>query len=100
MNIIELAKEAGDWNGQTAEFNDVGLERFAALVREAEHDKLKAVYEQMKFDARIEATEREWVELEPWQLCEIEERLGLPIDSHDFETIGNAYIAAFKEKQK
>jgi hypothetical protein len=31
-NIIRMAREAGDWNGQTAEFNDVGLERFAALV--------------------------------------------------------------------
>lgn len=46
------------------------------------------------------SAKREWVELEPWQLCEIEERIGLPIDSHDFETIGNAYIAAFKEKNK
>ena len=46
------------------------------------------------------SAKREWVELEPSQLCEIEERLGLPIDSHDFETIGNAYIAAFKEKNK
>jgi hypothetical protein len=44
------------------------------------------------------SAKREWVDLESWQLCEIEERVGLPIDSHDFETIGNAYIAAFKEK--
>ena len=46
------------------------------------------------------SAKREWVDLEPWQLCKIEERIGLPIDSHDFETIGNAYIAAFKEKNK
>jgi hypothetical protein len=31
--IIRMAREAGDWNGQTAEFNEVGLEHFAALVR-------------------------------------------------------------------
>ena len=42
-------------------------------------------------------TVRKWVDLTD---DEIEERLGLPIDSHDFETIGNAYIAAFKEKNK
>ena len=35
--IIRMAREAGDWNGQTAEFNDVGLERFAALV--AAHER-------------------------------------------------------------
>jgi len=31
-DIIRMAREVGDWNGQTAEFNDIGLERFAALV--------------------------------------------------------------------
>ena len=31
-NIICMAREVGDWNGQTAEFNDIGLERFAALI--------------------------------------------------------------------
>ena len=46
------------------------------------------------------SAKREWVDLEPWQLCDIEEQVGLPIDSHDFETIGNAYIAAFKENNK
>jgi hypothetical protein len=25
-DIIRMAREAGDWNGQTAEFNDIGLE--------------------------------------------------------------------------
>lgn len=33
--IIELAKECGYWSGQTLEMNDVGLERFAALHRQA-----------------------------------------------------------------
>ena len=32
--LIRMARECGDWNGQTAEFNDVGLERFAALVEQ------------------------------------------------------------------
>ena len=32
--IIRMARECGDWNGQTAEFNDVGLERFATLVEQ------------------------------------------------------------------
>ena len=31
-DIIRMAREAGDWNGQTAEFNDVGLQFFADLV--------------------------------------------------------------------
>jgi len=34
-DIIRMAREVGDWNGQTAEFNDIGLERFAALVAAA-----------------------------------------------------------------
>jgi hypothetical protein len=40
-DIIRMAREAGDWNGQTAEFNDVGLERFAALV--AAHEREESV---------------------------------------------------------
>jgi hypothetical protein len=39
-DIIRMAREAGDWNGQTAEFNDVGLERFAALVAAHEREKV------------------------------------------------------------
>lgn len=34
-DIIKLAKECGHWSGQTVEMNDVGLERFAALVAAA-----------------------------------------------------------------
>jgi hypothetical protein len=37
--IIRMAREAGDWNGQTVEINDVGIERFAALV--AAHERKK-----------------------------------------------------------
>ena len=44
--IIRMAREAGDWNGQTAEFNDVGLERFAALV--AAHEREKRTKELMQ----------------------------------------------------
>ena len=39
-NIIRMARETGDWNGQTAEFNDIGLERFANLV--AAHEREEA----------------------------------------------------------
>ena len=39
-DIIRMAREAGDWDGQTAEFNDVGLERFAALVAAHEREKV------------------------------------------------------------
>jgi len=41
-DIIRMAREAGDWNGQTAEFNDVGLERFAALVAAHERERIIA----------------------------------------------------------
>jgi len=34
-DIIKLAQMWGDWNGQTMEFNDVGLERFFHLVYDA-----------------------------------------------------------------
>ena len=34
-DIIRMAKECGNWSGQTVEMNDVGLERFAKLVRAA-----------------------------------------------------------------
>jgi hypothetical protein len=34
-----MAREMGDWNGQTAEFNDIGLQRFAALVAAHEREE-------------------------------------------------------------
>jgi hypothetical protein len=37
--IIRIAQQWGDWNGETVEFNDVGLERFAALVAAAERER-------------------------------------------------------------
>jgi len=40
-DIIRMVREAGgDWNGQTAEFNDIGLKRFAALI--AAHEREEA----------------------------------------------------------
>jgi hypothetical protein len=39
-DIIRMAREVGDWNGQTAEFNDIGLERFAALIASHEREKV------------------------------------------------------------
>jgi len=57
--IIRMARECGDWNGQTAEFNDVGLERFAALVAEAtKHECYVAAMKaaEAAVDVAIEAT--------------------------------------------
>ena len=42
-DIIRMARESGDWNGQTAEFNDVGLERFAALVAAHEREACRLI---------------------------------------------------------
>ena len=30
--IIEMAKQCGDWSGQTIEMNDVGITKFADLI--------------------------------------------------------------------
>jgi len=45
-DIIKLAKECGNWSGQTVEMNDVGLERFAALVAAAEREACAKLVEQ------------------------------------------------------
>lgn len=37
--IIAMARECGYWSGQTIEMNDVGLERFAALVASTERNR-------------------------------------------------------------
>jgi hypothetical protein len=37
-DIIRIARECGNWSGQTVEMNDVGLERFANLVVAAERE--------------------------------------------------------------
>ena len=60
--IIRMAREAGFIpNGQAER---AWLERFAALVAAHEREKLKSTYEQMKFDARVEAL-AEQAEQEP-----------------------------------
>jgi hypothetical protein len=41
-DIIRMVREVGNWNGQTAEFNDIGLERFAALVAAHERERIIA----------------------------------------------------------
>ena len=49
--IIEMAKQCGDWSGQTIEMNDVGISKFAQLiVREclSQVDKMEAVLEDDK----------------------------------------------------
>jgi hypothetical protein len=51
--IIRIARKWGDWNGQTVEFNDVGLERFAALVAAtAKEEMLMAGNDQWLEEAR------------------------------------------------
>jgi hypothetical protein len=42
-DIIRMARECGYWSGQTVEMNDVGLERFAALVAAAEREECAKV---------------------------------------------------------
>jgi hypothetical protein len=32
QDIMAMAKQCGDWNGQTIEMNDVGLAKFAELI--------------------------------------------------------------------
>jgi hypothetical protein len=39
-DVLRMAQQWGDWNGQTVEMNDVGLERFAALVAAAEREDI------------------------------------------------------------
>ena len=51
-------------------------------------------------DAKAIRAEREWVDLTDVDRNDIETNICPHIDSHDFELIGNAYIAAFKEKNK
>jgi len=60
-DVIRMAQQWGDWNGQTVEFNDVGLERFAALVAAAEREAILQISAdnwfktQTEYDAAIRA---------------------------------------------
>lgn len=44
-NIIQLAKKWGYWDGNNAEFNDVGLEQFVDLVAAIEREACAQVCE-------------------------------------------------------
>ena len=47
MNIIELAKKWGYWDGNTVEMNDTGLEEFAAAIRAEEREKCISILERL-----------------------------------------------------
>jgi hypothetical protein len=47
-DIIALAQKCGDWNGQTAEFNDVGLARFVTLTTERDTALLQQALEALE----------------------------------------------------
>ena len=46
-DLIKLAKQWGYWDGNTAEFNDVGLEHFAAAIRKAECEQCILILERL-----------------------------------------------------
>ena len=62
--IIRMAREAGFSVGLDDPIIYAAHERFAALVAAHEREKLKSIYEQMKFDAKVEAL-AEQAEQEP-----------------------------------
>ena len=47
--VIEMARECGYWSGQTIEMNDVGLERFAELVRADEREACAALADKLEW---------------------------------------------------
>ena len=47
MNIIELAKKWGYWDGNTVEMNDTGLEEFAAAIRADEREQCILILERL-----------------------------------------------------
>ena len=58
-DIIKLAKECGHWSGQTVEMNDVGLERFAALVAAAEREAIAKSLDKQA-DLACDEIDRKW----------------------------------------
>ena len=46
-DLIELAQKWGYWNGETAEFNDVGLAEFAAAIKSAEREQCISILERL-----------------------------------------------------
>ena len=71
-DIIRMARECGHWSGQTVEMNDVGLERFAALVAAAEREKVAAWMIQRSYaTGHGDTTEDLLIELD----CQIDQRI-------------------------
>ena len=60
-DIIKLAKECGHWSGQTVEMNDVGLERFAALVAAAEREAIAKSLDKQA-DLACDEFDRQWAQ--------------------------------------
>lgn len=58
-STIEIARECGYWSGQTIEMNDVGLERFEALVRADERAALTKLLDGID-KTQIESDEGWW----------------------------------------
>jgi hypothetical protein len=101
-DIIRMALEAGDWNGQTAEFNDIGLERFANLVAAHEREKVaKWMVERGYATGHGDTVEDLLKELE-WQAAEREReacRL-IVLDNSDSEGIccTDDVLEAFRQR--
>jgi hypothetical protein len=101
-NIICMAREVGDWNGQTAEFNDIGLERFAALVAAHEREKVaKWMVERSYATGHGDTIEDLLTEIE-WQAAERERKAcGLIVlDNSDAEGIccTDDVLEAFRQR--
>jgi hypothetical protein len=47
VGLIKLAQHWGYWDGNTAEFNDVGLEHFAAAIRAQEREQCISILERL-----------------------------------------------------
>lgn len=45
--ILKMAQRFGDWNGQTIEMNEVGLEQFAVLIATTELEHCISILERL-----------------------------------------------------
>ena len=63
--VISMARECGHWTGQTVEMNDVGLERFAALVAAAEREACARECDDLARLNRTSDTDSMW----QWEEC-------------------------------
>jgi len=70
--IIRMAREVGDWTGQTAEFNDIGLQRFAALVAAHEREKFAQWMVERGYATGHGDTVEELLKELEWQVAERE----------------------------